>query len=79
MPCFEICKPSPENPGDVAHDLGVVPEPLCQVGEHAVALERREGLAAPLAVQRVPGRVRGVMGQAKASEYFNTGTGFFTL
>ena len=44
----------PENPCDVAHDLGVVAEPLRHVGQHGVALQGGEGLTAALAVQGVP-------------------------
>ena len=44
----------PKNPGDVAHDLRVVAEPLRHVGQHRVALQRGEGLTTALAVQGVP-------------------------
>ena len=44
----------PEYPGDVAHDLRVVAEPLRHVGQHRVALQRGEGLTTALAVQGVP-------------------------
>ena len=44
----------PEYPGDVAHDLGVVSEPLGHVCEDGVALQGGEGLPASLAVQGVP-------------------------
>ena len=51
-PTFTVAVP--ENPGDVAHDLRVVAEPLGHVGQHGVALQGGEGLTPAFAVQGVP-------------------------